>query len=86
MPTALDRALHSKVLDSAARCSSLQVKADILQNLLLGNPLDTIFANKRNISNYFYRWVGFAGMVTAVAAWSIWGTDVFPTEADPTGS
>ncbi|KAJ5090724.1 hypothetical protein N7532_009408 [Penicillium argentinense] len=29
---------------------------------------------------------GFAGMVTAVAAWSIWGTDVFPAEEDPTGS
>ncbi|KAJ5579951.1 uncharacterized protein N7459_005936 [Penicillium hispanicum] len=25
-------------------------------------------------------------MVTAVAAWSIWGTDVFPAEADPTGN
>ncbi|KAJ5778225.1 hypothetical protein N7520_001471 [Penicillium odoratum] len=28
----------------------------------------------------------FAGMVTAVAAYSIWGTDVFPSEADPKGS
>jgi hypothetical protein len=25
-------------------------------------------------------------MVTAVAAWSIWGTDVFPAQEDPTGS
>lgn len=25
-------------------------------------------------------------MVTAVAAWSIWGSDVFPAEADPKGS
>lgn len=25
-------------------------------------------------------------MVTAVAAWSIWGNDMFPAEADPTGS
>lgn len=25
-------------------------------------------------------------MVTAVAAWSIWGSDVFPAEEDPTGS
>lgn len=24
-------------------------------------------------------------MVTAVAAWSIWGSDVFPAEADPKG-
>lgn len=25
-------------------------------------------------------------MVTAVAAWSIWGSDMFPSEADPKGS
>ncbi|KAJ5389538.1 uncharacterized protein N7496_000606 [Penicillium cataractarum] len=30
--------------------------------------------------------LGFAGMVTAVAAWSIWGSDVFPAEADPKGN
>ncbi|KAJ6000240.1 hypothetical protein N7481_000649 [Penicillium waksmanii] len=29
---------------------------------------------------------GFAGMVTAVAAWSIWGTDVFPAQDDPQGN
>ena len=28
----------------------------------------------------------FSGIVTAVAAWSIWGQDMFPREADPTGS
>ncbi|KAB8249997.1 hypothetical protein BDV35DRAFT_116057 [Aspergillus flavus] len=44
MPTALDRAMHSK-------------------NLFLG----------------------FAGMVTAAAAWAIWGSDIFPAESDPTG-
>ncbi|KAB8239732.1 hypothetical protein ETB97_008103 [Aspergillus alliaceus] len=44
MPTALDRAMHSK-------------------NLFLG----------------------FAGMVTAAAAWAIWGSDMFPTESDPSG-
>lgn len=27
----------------------------------------------------------FTGIVTAVAAWSIWGQDMFPKEADPTG-
>lgn len=27
----------------------------------------------------------FAGVVTAAAAWSIWGQDMFPKEADPTG-
>ena len=29
--------------------------------------------------------IGFAGIVTAVAAWSIWGGDMFPAEKDPTG-
>lgn len=29
--------------------------------------------------------VAFTGIVTAVAAWSIWGQDMFPKEADPTG-
>ncbi|KAJ5175284.1 uncharacterized protein N7482_001161 [Penicillium canariense] len=42
-------------------------------------PLDRAL-NSKNL------FLGFAGMVTAVAAWSIWGTDVFPAEADPTGS
>ena len=28
---------------------------------------------------------GFAGMVTAVAAWSIWGSEMFPSEKEPTG-
>ncbi|KAL2040184.1 hypothetical protein N7G274_007087 [Stereocaulon virgatum] len=28
--------------------------------------------------------LGFAGIVTAVAAWSIWGGEMFPA-ADPTG-
>ncbi|KAL9101768.1 MAG: hypothetical protein Q9163_003015 [Psora crenata] len=29
--------------------------------------------------------LGFAGMVTAVAAWSIWGSDLFPAQKDPSG-
>ncbi|KAG2024648.1 hypothetical protein GB937_003840 [Aspergillus fischeri] len=29
--------------------------------------------------------VGFAGLVTAAAAWAIWGSDMFPSEPDPTG-
>ncbi|GAP84157.2 hypothetical protein SAMD00023353_0600580 [Rosellinia necatrix] len=28
----------------------------------------------------------FSGLVTAAFAWSIWGGDIFPTEADPTGN
>ena len=27
----------------------------------------------------------FAGIVTAVSAWSIWGGEMFPAEKDPTG-
>jgi len=29
---------------------------------------------------------GFAGIITAVAAWGIWGGDMFPAESDPSGS
>ncbi|PQE12270.1 STE24 endopeptidase protein [Rutstroemia sp. NJR-2017a BVV2] len=29
--------------------------------------------------------LAFTGIVTAAAAWSIWGGDMFPKEADPTG-
>ncbi|MCJ1366326.1 hypothetical protein MMC16_005454 [Acarospora aff. strigata] len=29
--------------------------------------------------------LAFTGIVTAVAAWSIWGSDIFPAEKDPTG-
>ncbi|KAF2725628.1 hypothetical protein K431DRAFT_336130 [Polychaeton citri CBS 116435] len=36
-----------------------------------------------NSRNFF---LGFAGIVTAAAAWSIWGQgDMFPKEADPKG-
>ncbi|KAL3262669.1 CobW/HypB/UreG, nucleotide-binding domain family protein [Aspergillus niger] len=41
-------------------------------------PLDRAL-NSKNL------FLGFAGMVTAAAAWAIWGSDVFPAEADPTG-
>jgi len=27
----------------------------------------------------------FAGLVTSVAVWAIWGGDLFPPEPDPTG-
>ena len=29
--------------------------------------------------------VAFAGLVTAVSAWSIWGGEMFPAEKDPVG-
>jgi hypothetical protein len=32
--------------------------------------------------NFFF---GFAGLVTAAAAWSIWGGDMFPQVEDPKG-
>ncbi|CAL5873753.1 uncharacterized protein PFLUO_LOCUS8035 [Penicillium psychrofluorescens] len=42
-------------------------------------PLDRAL-NSKNL------FLGFAGMVTAVAAYSIWGGDMFPNEPDPTGN
>jgi len=41
-------------------------------------PLDKALQSK----NLFF---GFAGLVTAVAAWSIWGDDLFPQAHDPKG-
>ncbi|GAB7357519.1 hypothetical protein MBLNU459_g0047t1 [Dothideomycetes sp. NU459] len=41
-------------------------------------PIDRALQSK----NLF---LGFAGVVTAVAAWSIFGGDMFPQEADPKG-
>ncbi|KAJ5543211.1 hypothetical protein N7535_005640 [Penicillium sp. DV-2018c] len=41
-------------------------------------PLDKAL-NSKNL------FLGFAGMVTAVAAYSILGNDVLPAQADPTG-
>ncbi|THY20322.1 hypothetical protein D6D01_06803 [Aureobasidium pullulans] len=35
-----------------------------------------------NSKNFFF---GFAGLVAASAAWSIFGSDIFPQQADPTG-
>ncbi|KAK4103959.1 hypothetical protein N658DRAFT_493437 [Parathielavia hyrcaniae] len=29
--------------------------------------------------------LAFAGLVTGVAAWAIWGGDMFPAESDPKG-
>ncbi|WPH03679.1 Hypothetical protein R9X50_00656200 [Acrodontium crateriforme] len=36
-----------------------------------------------NSKNMF---IGFAGIVTAAAAWSIWGGDIFPKQPDPKGN
>jgi len=41
-------------------------------------PIDRAM-NSRNA------FLGFAGIITAVAAWSIWGSEMFPAEPDPTG-
>ncbi|TGO89082.1 hypothetical protein BPOR_0126g00130 [Botrytis porri] len=40
-------------------------------------PLDRALSSKAILA--------FTGIVTAAAAWSIWGTDMFPKEEDPTG-
>ena len=29
--------------------------------------------------------LGFAGLVTAISLWNIWGGDMFPAEKDPKG-
>ncbi|KKA17983.1 hypothetical protein T310_8073 [Rasamsonia emersonii CBS 393.64] len=42
-------------------------------------PLDRML-NSKNLL------LGFAGIVTAVAAWGIWGGDIFPAEGDPRGN
>ncbi|KAM0813541.1 hypothetical protein AB5N19_13536 [Seiridium cardinale] len=42
-------------------------------------PIDNALRSK----NAF---LGFAGIVTAAAAWAIWGGDMFPAAADPTGN
>lgn len=36
----------------------------------------------KHAQNFFF---GFAGLVTAAAAWSIWGGDMFPQTEDPKG-
>ncbi|KAB8304324.1 hypothetical protein EYC80_003734 [Monilinia laxa] len=41
-------------------------------------PLDRALSSKNAV-------LAFTGIVTAAAAWSIWGTDLFPREEDPTG-
>ncbi|PGH15663.1 hypothetical protein AJ79_02257 [Helicocarpus griseus UAMH5409] len=42
-------------------------------------PLDKALNSKNLV-------LGFAGIVSAAAAWSIWGGDMFPAEPDPTGN
>ncbi|KAL1965936.1 hypothetical protein VTN77DRAFT_5069 [Rasamsonia byssochlamydoides] len=42
-------------------------------------PLDRALHSKNLL-------LGFAGIVTAVAVWGIWGGDIFPAEGDPQGN
>ncbi|ETS76678.1 hypothetical protein PFICI_12065 [Pestalotiopsis fici W106-1] len=41
-------------------------------------PIDNALRSKNAV-------LGFAGIITAAAAWAIWGGDMFPAPADPTG-
>ncbi|ESZ97297.1 hypothetical protein SBOR_2325 [Sclerotinia borealis F-4128] len=41
-------------------------------------PIDRALSSKNAV-------LVFTGIVTAAAVWSIWGTDMFPKEEDPTG-
>ena len=36
-------------------------------------------------SDFFYLFVGFAGLVTVASLWNMWGGDMFPAEKDPSG-
>ncbi|PQE33999.1 STE24 endopeptidase protein [Rutstroemia sp. NJR-2017a WRK4] len=52
-------------------------------------PIDRALSSKVLCSTYSVKFLiancSFTGIVTAAAAWSIWGGDMFPKEADPTG-
>ncbi|KAI1754566.1 hypothetical protein F4782DRAFT_492997 [Xylaria castorea] len=41
-------------------------------------PLDNAMKSKSAV-------LAFSGLVTAAVAWSFWGGDIFPAQADPTG-
>ncbi|PKS05315.1 hypothetical protein jhhlp_008688 [Lomentospora prolificans] len=52
-------------------------------------PLDNAMKSKVRASLFLPGNPGsepFGGVITAVAAWSIWGGDMFPAQADPTGN
>jgi len=42
-------------------------------------PISQLIDNIKQINT------GFAGIITAVSAWSIWGSDMFPAGPDPKG-
>jgi hypothetical protein len=44
---------------------------------------DLTAATNTSLQNLFF---GFAGFITAAAAWSIWGQDLFPQLQDPKGN
>ncbi|CAL8576882.1 hypothetical protein XPA_002747 [Xanthoria parietina] len=76
MPTPLDRAMQSRTLtpptERRPRYPAL--------------PTISIQTHTKNLTeSKSYGVTGFAGIVTAVAAWSIWGGDMFPADKDPTG-
>lgn len=80
MPTPIDKALNSKVL--------------LLLELV---PITILTSTAEHISWYIsilqtqseviqiLTFKAFTGIVTAAAAWSIWGQDMFPKENDPSG-
>ncbi|KAI4763393.1 hypothetical protein E4T52_04567 [Aureobasidium sp. EXF-3400] len=56
---------------------ALNSKVRITSTHMIPNKLLTRFTQ-----NLFF---GFAGLVAASAAWSIFGSDIFPQQPDPTG-
>jgi hypothetical protein len=80
MPTELDRALKSKVPISKYRYPLINSKTNDSRtsSWVPIPPASKYDLNDLNV-------LGFAGLVTAAAAWTIWGGDMFPAEPDPTG-
>ena len=64
--------------DTDRSSTAVQSKAPTVIRLLRSRRT----SNTDTTQNLFF---GFAGIVCAVAAWSIWGGDMFPAQPDPTG-
>lgn len=89
MRTPLDRAMNSKVLQHNHQVRHrTELTALILEPLLRYSEVDcdTIIERSQDGAQLIcILHAGFAGMVTAAAVWSIWGSDLLPAAGDPTG-
>jgi len=71
---------------SASESVPIVILHEVLASLIsskatleMPTPLDNAMRSKNLV-------IAFGGIVTAAAAWSIWGGDMFPAQADPTGN